>query len=544
MSSAFATWLTSQGVVLHSGVHISQDATGLSVRSTRAIRDGEALVTVPESLLLSVKTASSPATAALLDAAADDESLFPDSAVQTLVVALELMRGSASRWAPYFAALTIPDVPIMWTDDELGLLAGSGVDRAALEWRAKLHAEHRTLLGCLRSAQCGPSGEAMAAVSLLAYMQAAVLMASRAFYIGPTHGDALVPAADLFNHKIALDEDEDAEESSAAVVGPRPIREAGGTLRESVRAIAARDGLDLDLDCAFDGLDEDEDEDEDEDGNDGDDGVVDDGVDDDGEEAKEASPPRFVTQLSLRRITAGREICTTYGEFGNAKLFLDFGFVIDDNPLDTVELTADDLSAACTAFDASAATTSTAPGCEDHGGTSARPTLSARLQRVRSMQCMRSTTAGSHPADRFIFDRLGVAPLALRDVVFLLSRVDVGKPSGKPGKLATAFPAGWASLAPAEQLHRAGQTGRTLLRTLLHTQVRRMEDQIEALIASGGPPKPAGGKAKGRGVKRPRDGPDAESSSPRRALAVAFLRTQLSAWRTAEAWLEGTARSA
>jgi hypothetical protein len=37
-----------------------------------------------------------------------------------------------------------------------------------------------------------------------AYIAAATLMASRAFYVGPTHGDALCPACDLFNHKAAL----------------------------------------------------------------------------------------------------------------------------------------------------------------------------------------------------------------------------------------------------------------------------------------------------------------------------------------------------
>ena len=41
-------------------------------------------------------------------------------------------------------------------------------------------------------------------VSTTAYLQAASLTSSRAFYVDDFHGEALVPLADLFNHKAAL----------------------------------------------------------------------------------------------------------------------------------------------------------------------------------------------------------------------------------------------------------------------------------------------------------------------------------------------------
>ena len=147
--TTFSSWLDAQGVRFD-GVRIDIDSTTGALRlvSTRAIVHQEALVVVPKGAVLSVKTASNPAVEALLDEAAlDKPGGFPDSAVQTLVVAYERSKGVASRWHAYFESmLEVPDLPILWGDDELALLHGTGLDAAARAWRAELAREHRTIV--------------------------------------------------------------------------------------------------------------------------------------------------------------------------------------------------------------------------------------------------------------------------------------------------------------------------------------------------------------------------------------------------------------
>ena len=212
-------WLEAQGVGLH-GVSLDCDSrTGaLRLLSTRALAAQEPIVIVPKSAVLSVKTASNPAVEALLDEAALDQADgFPDSAVQTLVVAYERSKGSASRWHAYFESMReAADLPILWSDAELERLRGTGLDAAARAWRSELAREHRTLTRKLREAgaHVGAEGAAMARLPLSAYVHAATLMSSRGFYVDSTHGDGLVPAIDAANHKCALapaDDDAEAE---------------------------------------------------------------------------------------------------------------------------------------------------------------------------------------------------------------------------------------------------------------------------------------------------------------------------------------------
>ena len=140
-----ALWLGAQGVRLD-GVRIDSDSTTGALRlvSTRAIGEEEALIVVPKSAVLSVKTASNQAVEALLDEAAlDKPGGFPDSAVQALVVAFERSKGAASRWYEYLDSMReVADLPILWSEDELALLRGTGLDVAARAWRAELAREH------------------------------------------------------------------------------------------------------------------------------------------------------------------------------------------------------------------------------------------------------------------------------------------------------------------------------------------------------------------------------------------------------------------
>eukprot|EP00966_Prymnesium_polylepis_P299516 6921617-Prymnesium_polylepis.1 len=206
---AYLSWLEAQGVRFN-GVRIDCAAStgALSIVSVRPLKDGEPLVVVPKRAVLSVSNASNDAVEMLLDEAAlDKKDGLHESAVQTLVVAYEKSRGDASLWHAYFASMQEqPDAVILWDEAELELLLGTGCDTAAREWRAKLASEHEAMTALLREAgqQLGAPAVAMAALPLSAYVHAAVLMASRGFYVCSAHGDALVPGADAANHKCAL----------------------------------------------------------------------------------------------------------------------------------------------------------------------------------------------------------------------------------------------------------------------------------------------------------------------------------------------------
>ena len=292
-----ALWLGAQGVRLD-GVRIDSDSTTGALRlvSTRAIGEEEAIIVVPKSAVLSVKTATNQAVEALLDEAAlDKPGGFPDSAVQTLVVAFERSKGAASRWHDYLESMReVADLPILWSEDELALLRGTGLDVAARTWRAELAREHRTITRALREAgqHVGAEGAAMARLPLVSYVHAATLMASRGFFVDDSHGDGLVPAIDVANHKCALapegdgDSEEEEEEEEAAEaeeaeeeaeaeaeakeeegeggLGPRSLRAAGPALRAAAAAVAG-DASCLQMDCTFVGDEEEEGEDEDED---------------------------------------------------------------------------------------------------------------------------------------------------------------------------------------------------------------------------------------------------------------------------------------
>ena len=390
-ASAFTAWLLEHGTVFQ-GVRLQDLPDGsIGVVATRAIRRREPLVTVPQSLVLSLKTASSEATEALLDHAQLDKEPadggFPDSAVQTLLVAYHISLGTASRWYPYFVAISTPpceDLPIVWDERSLTWLRGTGVDDDARTWRAELRSEHQNMVTFLRTAARGAEGNTMAALSFESYVAAASLMASRAFYVDRSHGDALCPACDAFNHKVSLSprsmnaseeeeeeegkgegegddddhddqDDEDDEDEEECLSGPRPLRSASTSVRAAARMHAAVAGMDLGVDCTFDsaggGAQSDDEEGEEDGGEEGEsEGECGSGGGAEVEDDAQDDACGVVMQVAMRPIRRGAQVHTSYGEYGNAKLLLDYGFALEDNPLDTARLPMARVRAVLSAF--------------------------------------------------------------------------------------------------------------------------------------------------------------------------------------------------
>ena len=117
-------------------------------------------------------------------------------------MAHERSRGECSQWFGYLN--TLPEhepLPLLWPEAELKrLLVGTGLVEMARERRRELAAEHRYMQTVLRSLGELDIAEAL---PLDAYLAAASLTSSRAFYVDAWHEEGLVPFADLLNHKCA-----------------------------------------------------------------------------------------------------------------------------------------------------------------------------------------------------------------------------------------------------------------------------------------------------------------------------------------------------
>ena len=143
-ATSLTAWLEARGVCLN-GVRIEQECTGGSLRmvSTRAVAQGQHLVSVPASLVLSLQTASNVVFEVLLDEAEQNDARWSEASVQLMAVAYERSMGADSRWAVFFSVLPeAEDLPLVWSDEALSLLAGTGVEAAARKWRSELEAEY------------------------------------------------------------------------------------------------------------------------------------------------------------------------------------------------------------------------------------------------------------------------------------------------------------------------------------------------------------------------------------------------------------------
>ena len=152
-----------------------------------------------------------------------------------------------------------------------------------------------------------------------AYLEAASISASRAFYIGEVAGEALVPWADMFNHRtdnehvhvLGTDDDDKEEE------------EDGGE----------------------DGEDGDEEEEEEEDDAEEEEEEEDEEAEEEEEEEEEEEGPIEPPQGKLmihvvKRAKKGDELFNTFGQQNNASLLHKYGFCEVDNAHTTVTIDA------------------------------------------------------------------------------------------------------------------------------------------------------------------------------------------------------------
>jgi hypothetical protein len=329
MTDTFRTWLRQNGIMFD-GLRVrpaSGCTRGMATITATSFSPGEALAVIPKEAVLSVRnTGIAPLLQRLMA-----EANIPSSTCHIAAVAYEQSMGAKSKWHGYLSSTPpFEPLPFMWSKLELAQLCGTGLDTEALCRRRDLLEEHRRLveaLECLRAGGKASKGRTSSAEmdlpslhSAEAFLKAATLTSSRAFYIDDWHGEALVPLADMLNHKAALvpdgavveggddgsadeeKEDEEMEEMEEMEEeeeeddddDERDTRLVSERRRSAARSLAAEWRVGLEMDTTLHNVNA-------------------------GEEGP-AEAAGHVALVALRALRAGHEVFNTYGEHSNRTL--------------------------------------------------------------------------------------------------------------------------------------------------------------------------------------------------------------------------------
>ena len=552
-SADFSRWLKANRIEYDGLAIVAAQQGGDVVFTTQNFAEGDSLALIPKAAVLSVRNAScAPVLTQLLEV-----EHFTLASVLNLAVAYERSIGKVSRWHGYLSTLQPHEpLPMLWSKADLTrLLAHTGLDTAACRRRRELLSEHRALASTLRG--WGGKAEKVAdAVSPLAYLYAATLTSSRAFYVDTWHEEALVPLADVLNHKAALvpegahvegEDDEESDEEGGEEGGEEDGEEGNGeegngdegngedsdaddeqppivdarvvsARRRAAAQMAAR-ALDVSLamDTTLHNL-----------------SSTRDAVDEEGDEGDE--PNGHVALVALRPLPANVEVFNTYGEHSNRVLLNDYGFTLACNALDAAELPW------CVVRTAAAAAI---PGGER--------SIRARERSLRAHPACGSLYAeliGDDPSGApasFGFNFDGTPP---HELVLALSWL-LAAPNPTPGWMAPIQP--WASAAEIVELrHEAIEAARGFMAVDVASHLRQPLPTLAMMVSLHDVLSAAIRKHKATGYTHAAlvaagqggDTPTSGSEDERSVFVGHLVRGELRIWQRAEAWLaECTATS-
>eukprot|EP00981_Chlorochromonas_danica_P001507 scaffold326_cov169-Ochromonas_danica.AAC.8 len=213
-NNKFMEWLASNNVyvkttsswgraphplVIASDTEADGETCGRGLLSREGMTEGELMMTIPLDLCLTKANAQ----------LAFGQDIITDEMDEYIAIALLLMhetlKGSQSRWKPYFDILpTIENVypSYMWKEEELEMLKGSPVYHASKSLRKKIEREYETVYQdvILKYPQTFTKASEM---TLERFLWAFVMLFSRAARLSSKQSGeeiALVPYADLMNH--------------------------------------------------------------------------------------------------------------------------------------------------------------------------------------------------------------------------------------------------------------------------------------------------------------------------------------------------------
>ncbi|DBA97673.1 TPA: hypothetical protein ACH3X3_012565 [Trebouxia sp. C0006] len=351
-------WMHNNGIVWSpSTVTLCGGTNGevdFAVIAARDVAEHDTLCEIPKEAVLSVRNS---AIADLIE-----EEQLGGGLGLILCIMYEVKIGARSKWHAYLQSLPLREyLPLFWQEGELALLQGTELAGKADADRTLTQEDWETnILPLIHDARCPMLNQA--GMNLDLFRVAASWVASRAFGVDNYHGMAMVPFADLFNHKAAV------------------VQLGGGYFVEDVcfedQDSSSQEEEEEDEEEGVEAEDEEEDEE------------VEDEVDQSGQSQEEdengvtqnvvqpmtletdtggaptrgamlhpsvQQDPKLRLEIGICGVTkpdgtevleivaasdlkAGQEIFNTYGEHGNAELVNKYGFALADNPFDCVKL--------------------------------------------------------------------------------------------------------------------------------------------------------------------------------------------------------------
>ncbi|KAJ1990266.1 hypothetical protein H4R33_001770 [Dimargaris cristalligena] len=284
---------------------------GMGIVARKDLELDDVVVRIPKSAVLSAKSGG---IANILE----DEELGGGIAL-TLSTIFEMARGIDSPWYGYLQSLpTVTYIPILWSDEEKEWLAGTDLAKDMASDQTELDKDYRELVAPVLGKYPDIFAPA-AAYTFERFLQVTSVVTSRAFQVDNYHGDALVPFADIFNHRTG---------------GEHVHIEAQG---EVCDACGEHNGCEHTMDQS-EGEDAEGTGEEDEGGPEeeapeleGADGGSD-------AESFESEDEDAMDMCVFRPVSRGNEVFNTYGEHGASYILHRYGFAEADNPFDCVTL--------------------------------------------------------------------------------------------------------------------------------------------------------------------------------------------------------------
>ncbi|DBA84491.1 TPA: hypothetical protein ACH3X1_006110 [Trebouxia sp. C0004] len=195
-------WMHDKGIVWNSSTSTvtlcggTNGELGFAVAAARDVPEYDTLCEIPKEAVLSVRNS---AIANLIE-----EEQLGGGLGLILSIMYEVSIGARSKWHAYLQSLPSREyLPLFWQEGELALLQGTELAGKADADRALTQEDWETnILPLIHDAKYPMLNQA--GMNLDLFRVAASWVASRAFGVDNYHGMAMVPFADLFNHKAAV----------------------------------------------------------------------------------------------------------------------------------------------------------------------------------------------------------------------------------------------------------------------------------------------------------------------------------------------------
>ncbi|KAI9592288.1 hypothetical protein BDF19DRAFT_451925 [Syncephalis fuscata] len=253
----------------------------------------------------------------------EDDMSISDRVALTLGVMFELSRGKSSPWYGYLQSLPHREpLPLFWSEASLNWLKGTELEESIVNDKLGIEHDYRTQVAPLVTKY--PDLLKAEDYTLDQFIRVSSVVASRAFFVDDYHGDAMVPLADIFNHR-SWDEHVHIESELDVCL-------VCGAAFGCEHAIDPEDPPFTSNGGIGEGLIEDGDEEDSDDYEEYEEQTT--GGDDyDGEDEEDRLEMNVVNEAR-----PGDEVYNTYGYHGNAHLLTRYGFAEDVNPCDVVSI--------------------------------------------------------------------------------------------------------------------------------------------------------------------------------------------------------------